>query len=551
MKRGYVFALILSLIVAAHVESAPVSTVDLLDQWRNGSYPRDNDIKAEILSRPDLIVALQHLASQGRLDQTHIWLLRDVPFELSAQFLGQVMQSTDPYIHGAACSVLEKLGDCRGVAMLEDSLIKYRNIPPPKDKTGRAQRPKELIDITQALGKISCPESTRVLTTLLDHDSPVVTCFAAEGLAARGEKSAVPVLITLLDKSVDVTGSMCGMGQIPVKTVAARALQHATFECFVDPDQYGRGAKEAWLSADLRPFDWLSVGDDERRDSKRDDRHLQHLWEQWWKQHDESTRTEWRDEAFTWASHAVENKDDRPRAFYRMAIIGDQQAVLFLENFLRRKDMEEEDLAQALQAFVSLHYDSRMMNARPRAASLENLFFDTLVNHPMPAVRAAAARGLRYYPTDAACAALCESLDNATVAPAALHSLGYFKDHPVPPELLTPFIDHTNASTRGTVVEQLNKSQFAGKERLYLDRLEVEKQAGVKADLLEGLVECGTRDSVPLLLTLLKDSNSAVRRETVDALEAIAGQDFDYRKWESKPDLEGQARIEAWWANQQ
>lgn len=526
---------LLLLFVAGHLRSnaEPPGTADLLRAWDSTFHKNEKELKAALLARPDLLDTLQSFLDQGTLDQTHVWLLRHVPLELSSQFLGLVMRSNDPYLHGAACSVLERLGDCRGVAMLEESLAVYRDATGEAGKTKSRMSWKELVDITGALGRIHCDASTRVLTTLLDHPSPVVRCIAAEGLAARGEKSSVPTLISLLDTQDDVTGSWCSLGQVPVNEIASRALQYLTYECFVEPRTYGHRPEKAWLSERLRDRD----------------RSLRSLWTTWWQRNHERSRTEWRDMAFTEASRAVEQPDERRRAFYRLAIIGDKQAVVFLDQYLQRRDVAEADMELALRTFVNLQSDGYTMSPRMHLASLEELFLKTVTTHPLATVRAAAARGLKYYPTDGAHAALLNALEDPALAAAVVSSLGAFSNA-APPELLSAFINHPDDVTRRDVVNQLNRSSFPGQEDLYLGRLEVEKQNGVRIELLKGLAGCGTRHAAPMLIDLLNDENSSVRRESVNALEAIAGQSFEYRKWDSAPDPDGRSRIEAWWAAQ-
>ncbi len=489
--------------------------------------------------------AVEQKLIEGTVEQGDIRHLKRLGFDEAAPVLSHALRYSDYYVRSAACRTIGELGDCRGVSLLQEALTKTLAEPDEETNTvvGLGGKWDQAVTIAQTLNELDCQESSAVLTGLLNHPLTLLRYFAADGLLKRGHKSAVPTLIELLHEDVDLSRSSCGVGRLPACKAARWSLQRFTYQCFMDETAAWQGRTNGWRSVELDNIenkDPCIVPEDLIAASAP-------AWSNWWVAHSDRTRRELRNEAFSWASHAIDDPRDCYGAITRMCLIGDDQACQFLRNFIHRTDIDEKYATFAVATLGDLPIGFVDWLESPR---VQDLLLDTLEKHPSAKVRLAAAKGLDRYRKAESATLLIQSLADPVVAPGALQTLCVYTSA-VPFEMLAPFLAHKDARIREDAARLARRSQDPGAVEQLREHVQSETDPDVLVELLTAMQTLAGQNSMIDLYPFVRHTNASVRRAAVKGLEVngqVQFRIFDYT--DDEPNTDGWSRVDAWWKRQ-
>ncbi len=516
-----------------------------LEQWSQYRGQDRAALREQLINHPDLLPALHTRLQAGKGGQTQIGLLDAFAYEEVANLLALALRSDNSFVRTAACRVIARIGDCRGVSLLEEALTNLqRSEGEPALRRVTRREVEEIIQITRALNLLNCVEGIRTLMPLLEHPSHIVRLYAADGLARHGNTAAVPTLIALLEEGRDYTGSTCGMGVVPTNYRATRTLESLTYQTFADPNTLFR------RSGNIEIFIDPSPQTDEVRTREEKLAHHRAMWTAWWEENASRSREEWRKDAYAWASRAIDVPSQRRRAVRRLGLVGDDQVMLFLHNYLERRDVEPEAYVLIMRTLHNLNTPGFSIPNHPSAVSPEALLRHTLASHSAAEVRMSAARALSNFRSQENVDLLIEALADEPVTATALQSLNRMRAN-LPTEWLIAYLDADNPLIQHQALLYLNRVATPEEEPLYIARLRNEENAQTLRNLLIGLRRIGSDQALSEIMPLIRHRDRSVRTSAVRVLEGIAGTRFDYRERGNRPDLEGRQRIDEWWAASQ
>jgi HEAT repeat protein len=489
------------------------------------------ECRRELLERDDLLPTILQLIEQGQATQQNIWLLEDLPFERVEPVLHKAIGSKDRWVRSAACRVLGRLGDARGVPILETHLARHRSKPAPKMQTLYHMEDEGAIDAVEAVIEIKGPASDRVLENVLGHPSPILRFLAAQELARRKKESVVPVLIELLDRT-EQSNSSCFTD--PVYREARRALQRLTY--VYDMSVYSDLDPE---STSFHCDQMLHRGHEQELTKERAAVAAQWKvsWQLWWESHKNQTRQQWGKEALAWSKEAIRQKKTRDEAIERLLLIGDKEAIDLLFAFLNNPKTSLD--AQALAVHDMWFNDNPL---------LEEPLREVLDHHPSGDVRAAAAYALNEFRSKASGEALVRALADHHTMRQAIGSLRFYPYKEFLGAVL-PFLQNADTDVRDSARIAVDAIRSEPSEAVFLERLSKKPSLQDAIVILDSLRWRGTDKSLPQLVNLLRHHNIRVRKAAVQAIENIANVKFDHSERDDA-DIETCTAIEQWWARQ-